>query len=136
MMYNEFPLGKFFKSISSEKQARDLVWQTRFGDSGPKCSKCEGDLFFELKSRPEVRECKNCGHQVRLRAGTIFQDSRAPMLIWVRAIYLMMQGKRGISALELQRQLDIKRYEVAWGMCFSKSGVRCASATISIKSRA
>lgn len=125
MLYIEFPLGKFFKKISTEKQARDLVWQTRFPDGGPKCTKCNSDSFFELKTRPEVRECKSCGCQIRLRAGTIFQDSKTPMLIWVRAIYLMMQGKRGISALELQRQLDIKRYEVAWGILFKVRTALC-----------
>lgn len=118
-------MGKFFKSITNESEARDLVWQTRFGKHGFKCSKCEGHLFFELKVRPEVRECRSCGLQVRLRAGTIFQDSRTPMLIWVRAIYLMMQGKRGVSALELQRQLEIKRYELAWSILYKVRRALC-----------
>jgi hypothetical protein len=125
MKYIEFPLDKFFKTVTTEKKARDLVWQTRFMNGEIKCSKCQGILFFDLKSRPEVRECKGCGHQIRLRAGTIFQDSRVPMLIWVRAIYLMMQGKRGVSALELQRQLGIKRYEVAWGILYKVRSALC-----------
>lgn len=125
MKYREFPLDKFFKTVSTEKQARDLVWETRFADSKMVCARCRGDSFFELKSRPEVRECKSCGRQIRLRAGTIFQDSRIPILTWVRAIYLMMQGKRGISALELQRQLEIKRYEVAWGLLYKVRSALC-----------
>jgi transposase-like protein len=125
MKYAEFPLDKFFKKVSTEKQARDLVWQTRFGVDGLKCPKCIGDSFFELKSRPEVRECKACGYQIRLRAGTVFQDSRTSMLTWVRAIYLMMQGKRGVSALELQRQLEIKHYDVAWGILYKVRNALC-----------
>jgi transposase-like protein len=125
MKYAEFPLDKFFKKVSTEKLARDLVWQTRFGEGELKCPKCHGNSFFELKSRPEVRECKTCGYQVRLRAGTIFQDSKTPMLTWVRAIYLMMQGKRGVSALELQRQLEIKHYDVAWGILYKVRNALC-----------
>jgi hypothetical protein len=51
-----------------------------------------------------------------LRAGTILDRSHLPVLIWVRAIFLVTQSKRGISALELKRQLDLKRYETAWNM--------------------
>jgi Zn ribbon nucleic-acid-binding protein len=125
MKYTEFPLDKFFKTVTTEKQARDLVWKTRFGETGFSCSKCGSDDFYELRVRPEVRECVACKYHVRLRAGTIFQDSRAPMLIWVRAIYLMMQGKRGISALELQRQLGVKRYEVTWGILYKVRSALC-----------
>jgi transposase-like protein len=39
-----------------------------------------------------------------------------PMLTWVRAIFLAMQGKRGISALEIQKQLKIGSYRTAWYM--------------------
>jgi hypothetical protein len=125
MKYEEFPLNKFFKKISSESHARELVWRTRFGGSGFKCSKCASTTFFELKTRPEVRECKKCSYQLRLRAGSIFQDSRTPMLIWVQAIYIMMQGKRGVSALEIQRQLNIKHYDTTWGLLYKIRSALC-----------
>ena len=51
-----------------------------------------------------------------MRAGTIFQDSKIPMLTWMRAIYFAMQGKRGISALELKRQLGMKSYGTCWSI--------------------
>ena len=34
-----------------------------------------------------------------------------PLLTWARAIYLLTSGKRGMSALELQRHLGLSRYE-------------------------
>jgi hypothetical protein len=40
----------------------------------------------------------------------------APILTWLRAIALVTQGKRGISALELQRQLGMTSYDTAWRM--------------------
>jgi hypothetical protein len=38
------------------------------------------------------------------------------MLLWVRAVFLVTQGKRGISALEMYRQLEMNSYGTAWTM--------------------
>ena len=81
------------------------------GEVGFECPHCKCNKFFSFQTRPEVRQCKDCNKQVRLRAGTIMQRSHLPLLIWLRAIYLMTSGKRGISALELQRHLGLTRYE-------------------------
>src|SRR5258708_10549660 len=37
-----------------------------------------------------------------------------PLTVWFWAAYLMTTDKRGISALLLQRQLGLRRYETAW----------------------
>ena len=37
-----------------------------------------------------------------------------PLTVWFRAAYLMTTDKRGVSALLLQRQLGLRRYETAW----------------------
>ena len=37
-----------------------------------------------------------------------------PLTLWFWAAYLMTTDKRGISALLLQRQLGLRRYETAW----------------------
>lgn len=52
--------------------------------------------------------------EARLRAGTIFQKSKTSLLIWLKAICLITQGKRGISALELHTGLRMKSYNTAW----------------------
>ena len=49
-----------------------------------------------------------------LTAGTVFHRTRTPLTLWFWAAYLMTTDKRGISALLLQRQLAIRRYETAW----------------------
>jgi transposase-like protein len=112
MRYQEFPLTEFFTVISTEQEAINLVWNYKSAD-GYNCPRCYRKKFYQHKNRPEIRECKHCGHQHRLRVGTIFQNSKVPMLTWVRAIYLMMMGKRGISALELKRQLKLGSYKTA-----------------------
>ncbi len=113
MGYKHYGLVKFFKNIDSEAKARDLIWKHRFGKEGFNCSECSHTKYYSFTTRPEVRRCKSCSKEQRLRAGSLFEKSHLPLLVWVRAIYLMMQGKRGISALELQRQLGLSRYETA-----------------------
>ena len=48
-----------------------------------------------------------------LTAGTVFHRTKLPLTVWFWAAYLMATDKRGISALLLQRRMDI-RYETAW----------------------
>ncbi len=114
--YRRLKPAEFFKEIDTEERAREWVWRSRFGGKDFVCPHCQAESFYALNARPEVRECRSCGRQTRVRAGTIFQDSKLPLLIWVRAVYFVMQGKRGISALELKRQLGMKSYGTAWAM--------------------
>jgi hypothetical protein len=44
------------------------------------------------------------------------EASNLPVRVWLKAIYLMVNTKKGLSALEMQRQLGLKRYEPAWYM--------------------
>lgn len=113
MNYEEFPFNSFFNQVNTDQKAIELIWRYKEGEQGFRCNKCGGKQFYQLISRPEVRECQCCRHHNRLRVGTIFQSSKIPLLKWVRGLYLMMMGKRGVSALELQKQLEIKSYDTA-----------------------
>ena len=53
------------------------------------------------------------GH-LSLTAGTVLHNTKLPLTVWFWAAYLMTTDKRGISALLLQRQLGLHRYETAW----------------------
>ena len=57
-----------------------------------------------------------CRHQVSLTAGTVLHNTKTPLTHWFWAAYLMTTDTRGISALGLQRQLGLRRYETAWMM--------------------
>ena len=115
MTYQRFSRAQFFKTFNTEQKVRDWLWQTRF-PSGFQCPHCKFPDFYQHTSRPEVRTCRECLKQIRLRAGTLFEHSKLPLRIWLQAIQLLMQGKRGISALELKRVLKIGSYQTAWLM--------------------
>lgn len=109
MDYQQVSLSKFFTQVNTEAKAREMLWHYRFGTAGFKCQHCDHDQYHNTGT-PEIRQCRVCRKQTRLRAGTIFSNSKLPLLVWVRAVYLMMTGKRGMSALELQRHLGLPRY--------------------------
>ena len=116
MKYERLRSVEFFTTIDTEEKARDWVWRSRFGGKAFECADCGEEGYWQHHARPEIRECEICRKPVRLRAGTIFRDSKIPILTWLRAIFLAMQDKRGVSALQLMRQLGMKSYATAWGM--------------------
>ena len=114
MKYERMKLGKILRELDSEEKARIWVWLAKFDRKECICPKCKHNVYYQHKKRPDVRECKGCRFEVRLKANTIFQKSKTPLVTWLRAICFITQGKRGISTLELQSLLEMKSYGTTW----------------------
>ncbi len=67
--------------------------------------------------RPGVYKCKACDKQFSVTVGTVLEDSHIPLHKWLLAFHLMCSSKKGISALQLQRELELGSYRTAWFMC-------------------
>ena len=61
-------------------------------------------------------ECSGCGRRTSVTAGTIFDRTRTPLSVWFTACW-QFAAKDGISALSLQRSLEIGSYQTAWRCC-------------------
>jgi transposase-like protein len=61
-------------------------------------------------------ECAGCHRRTSVTAGTIFDRTRTPLTVWFTACWLFATAKDGISALSLQRSLEIGSYQTAWAM--------------------
>jgi transposase-like protein len=61
-------------------------------------------------------KCSACGVRTSPTAGTIFDRTRTPLTVWFTACWLFASQKNGISALSLQRLLEIGSYQTAWAM--------------------
>src|SRR3974377_999791 len=70
------------------------------------CPRCGGRSRGYMASR-SVHECAGCGHQSSVTAGTIFHKTRTPLTSWFWAIYRMSQDKKGISALQLSKEIGV-----------------------------
>ena len=79
------------------------------------CPACGNRRAYELVGQRRW-QCAACRRQVSLTASTILHNTKTPLTVWFCAAYLMTTDKRGVSALLLQRQLALPRYETAWMM--------------------
>ena len=59
-------------------------------------------------------KCRDCSRQFTAKVGTIFEDSKIPLSKWLAALFLMGSSKKGISAHQLYRLLDLGSYRAAW----------------------
>jgi hypothetical protein len=63
-----------------------------------------------------VWNCRACRKPFTVTVGTIFEGSHIPLAKWLPGFYLFASSKKGISALQLQRQLALGSYRTAWHM--------------------
>ena len=97
--------------FSTEAACREYLFRLRWPE-GFRCPRCGG-----RKSWPKpdgLVRCAGCDYQVSVTAGTIFQDSRLPLMLWFRAVWWVTSQKNGVSAMGLQRVLGLKSYKTAW----------------------
>lgn len=134
MKYKRMSFCKILSELDSEEKARSWVWLAKFDGKEFICPKCSNESYYQHHKNPEIRECKKCHFEVRLRAHTIFQKSKTPLLIWLRAICFVTQGKRGVSALELQADLEMKHYDTTWTILHKiREALRQRDATYKLK---
>jgi hypothetical protein len=105
--------AEFRERFGTEEACRRALFAMRWPE-GLTCPACGGRGFCELTTR-KLFQCGRCKRQVRLTAGTVFQDSKLPLATWFAAIYHLTQGKGGISSVELGRRLGVKQ-GTAWLM--------------------
>jgi len=103
----------FRERFGSEEACRQALFEMRWRE-GLACPACGGRSFCELRTR-RLFQCNRCKKQVRLTAGTVFQDTKLPLTTWFAAIYHLTQSKNGISSIELGRRLGVKQ-GTAWLM--------------------
>jgi len=66
--------------------------------------------------RPGLFKCKACRDQFTVTVGTVFERSKIALNVWLQAVHLMCASKKGMSAKQLERMLDVT-YKTAWFMC-------------------
>lgn len=66
--------------------------------------------------RKGLWKCGGCKKQFTVTVKTIFEDSHIPLHKWLLAIHLLCSSKKGMSAHQLMRNLEIGQYKSAWFM--------------------
>lgn len=80
-----------------------LRWPSTEG--APVCPHCGGLDAYSITSRRRFK-CKACGKQFSVTSGTIFASRKMSFVDLLAAICIIINGAKGISALQLARDLD------------------------------
>lgn len=104
-------IEEFESRFSVEENCRAYLVSLRW-PKGFQCPRCSGTKAVVVRNT--LFQCCACRHQASVTAGTIFQDTRKPLVTWFRAMWYVTSQKNGASALGLQRVLGLSSYETAW----------------------
>ena len=105
----------FHDEAAAFERVEKVIWP-----QGPVCHHCGcmGRITAiapnpEKRVRFGLKRCGDCKQQFTVRMGTIFEESKLPLHIWLQAMHLMCSSKKGVSAHQLHRTLEIT-YKSAW----------------------
>src|SRR5574337_775963 len=94
-------------------------------DNEPICPHCDAENVTPRKKvvdRMRKYHCNTCNRDFTVLTGTIFEASKMPLPKWFMLITLMLNAPKGISSMQLSRDLALT-YKTAW---YSAMRVRCA----------
>ncbi len=118
----QLTLSEFDVLFPNEEACRTYLLLRRW-PSGPHCPRCNNNHVYESTARPWHWQCMKCGPKPRspyrfaLTTGTIFEESKKPLITWFKVLHLMVTSKKGMSALQIHRLLGTGSYQTAWYMC-------------------
>jgi transposase-like protein len=106
---------EFHDEAKAFEHLEKVIWQGE-----PVCPHCGGlDRITKVKANPAKRiriglwRCGDCKRQFTVKIGTVFEHMRIPLNKALQAVYLMTSSKKGVSAHQLHRILEIT-YKTAW----------------------
>jgi transposase-like protein len=101
--------------FKDEQVCRDYLELIRWnGNIVCPYKECKHDHVFKYTDGKRYK-CAKCQRQFSVKVGTIFEDSKISLQKWFAAIYLITSHKKGISSLQLHRDLGVTQ-KTAWFM--------------------
>jgi transposase-like protein len=102
---------ELFEMIPDQERAR-VYLEGRLWPNGPRCPVCGlGERITERKDG--FYRCNQCKEDFTVRTGTIFERSHVPLHKWVYAMYLLVTARKGISSMQLAKEIGITQ-KSAW----------------------
>ena len=132
-MADKFPesLPGFQKMFPDDPACARYLEAIRWRD-GFKCPKCGATAEpFRFAARPHQLRCRGCEKDTSLIAGTVMERTHTPLSTWFWAAFLVASLTPGMSAVQIQRQLGLSRYETAFQILHKlRAGMRVTSGKI------
>jgi transposase-like protein len=116
---HQMTIAQFEKAFPDEEACRIYLVARRW-PNGVHCPRCGNAEVTELTGGFKW-QCYKCAPKTSYRfshiAGTIFENTNKPLREWFRVVHLMLTGKKGTSALQIQRMMGFGSYGTAHSMC-------------------
>ena len=118
-------LRQLMATFPTDDDCRRFLGGRRWPD-GVRCPRCgKTETVYTLQTRPWHWECskkmcrkgKGNAYRFSLISGTVFENTKYPLKTWFEVLWQMLNSKKGVSALQIQRQIGSKSYQTAWYMC-------------------
>jgi len=104
-------LLELFKMIPDAEAGRKYL-EARLWPHGVKCPACKSGERITVRKGGFYR-CNACALDFTVRTGTIFERSHVPLHKWIYAMYLLVTSRKGISSMQLSKELSITQ-KSAW----------------------
>lgn len=107
-------LIQFVQHFKDEKTALKAFEQIRWVDGKPICPHCEYDHAYRYSNGKHFK-CASCRKKFTVLMGTAFESTKIPLQKWFLALYMATSRKKGISSLQLAKDISVST-KTAWYM--------------------
>ncbi len=102
---------QLFEMFPNQENARKYL-EGRLWPKGVRCPHCGMTEYITVRKNGYYR-CNQCHEDFTVRTGTIFERSHIPLHKWLYAMYLLVTARKGISSLQLSKEIGITQ-KSAW----------------------
>lgn len=107
----------FCKKFPNENAAIDFIVSAKYKDGYvcPKCGSFHSHIYHQRYDHRKLY-CRNCNSEFSALKGSIFEHTHLDLHMWLYAMNKVIVSRKGVSALQLRRELGMGSYQSAWRM--------------------
>jgi transposase-like protein len=98
-------LAEFLDYFKDEETCQEYFAANRF-QNGKQCPHCKHRIIYQFANGKRYR-CQKCKQDFTVKTGSLFGDSKIPLRKWFIAIYLLTTSRKGISSVQLAKQVGV-----------------------------
>jgi transposase-like protein len=123
-------LKQLMATFPNETACKQFLMDRRWPD-GVRCPRCNNEKVYASKTKPFHWQCTQCPdtpkgqpYRFSVLVGTVFENTNYPIKTWFEVLWQMLNSKKGVSAMQIQRQIG-SSYPTAWFICHRlRAGMR------------
>jgi len=131
MNNNTISTFQLFEIFPDEESARQYL-EGRLWRKGPTCPECRGGERITTRTGGFYR-CNACKLDFTVRTGTIFERSHIPLHKWLYAMYLLVTARKGISSMQLSKEIGVTQKSAWFMLCRLREACRAPESRDKLK---